>query len=154
MICCDTCEEWFHGKCVNITKAQGQAMELKNMTWVCPPCRKNAAEKQKREAAEARITSRRRSETVVQSPVPSSPIKTGSVSTPKTNSPSVRLSKTAAAQQAEAAAAANAAKTASTPAKIAAQSPASTKRLNIRRSDSQPDKSHDGNFKRNILNDK
>lgn len=23
MICCDTCEDWFHGKCVGISKAQG-----------------------------------------------------------------------------------------------------------------------------------
>lgn len=24
MICCDICQDWFHGKCVNITKAMGK----------------------------------------------------------------------------------------------------------------------------------
>lgn len=38
MICCDSCEEWFHGKCVNITKAMGQQMEEKGVEWTCPKC--------------------------------------------------------------------------------------------------------------------
>jgi PHD-finger len=38
MICCDVCEDWFHGKCVNITKAMGQQMEDKGIEWTCPNC--------------------------------------------------------------------------------------------------------------------
>lgn len=38
MICCDSCEEWFHGKCVNITKAMGQQMEENGIEWTCPNC--------------------------------------------------------------------------------------------------------------------
>lgn len=39
MICCDKCEDWFHGNCVNITKAQGKQIEDKNMKWLCPNCK-------------------------------------------------------------------------------------------------------------------
>lgn len=38
MICCDKCEDWFHGKCVNITKAMGQQMEHEGIEWTCPNC--------------------------------------------------------------------------------------------------------------------
>jgi uncharacterized UBP type Zn finger protein len=38
MICCDVCEDWFHGKCVNITKAMGQQMEEDGIEWTCPNC--------------------------------------------------------------------------------------------------------------------
>ncbi|CAK1540120.1 unnamed protein product [Leptosia nina] len=38
MICCDGCEDWFHGKCVNITKAMGQQMEEQGIEWRCPKC--------------------------------------------------------------------------------------------------------------------
>lgn len=41
MICCDGCEDWFHGKCVNITKAMGQQMEEQGIEWRCPNCVKN-----------------------------------------------------------------------------------------------------------------
>lgn len=41
MICCDNCEDWFHGKCVNITKAMGQQMEEQGIEWRCPNCVKN-----------------------------------------------------------------------------------------------------------------
>lgn len=40
MICCDKCEEWFHGKCVNVTKAMGMEMERQGIEWVCPNCLK------------------------------------------------------------------------------------------------------------------
>ena len=40
MISCDKCEEWYHGKCVNVTKAMGHKIELSNKPWHCPPCRK------------------------------------------------------------------------------------------------------------------
>uniref|UniRef100_T1H3Q5 PHD-type domain-containing protein n=1 Tax=Megaselia scalaris TaxID=36166 RepID=T1H3Q5_MEGSC len=39
MICCDTCEEWFHGSCVQITKAMNLEMEAKKQEWICPPCK-------------------------------------------------------------------------------------------------------------------
>ncbi|XP_074031171.1 uncharacterized protein isoform X2 [Leptinotarsa decemlineata] len=39
MICCDTCEEWYHGKCVNITKAMGQQMESEGREWICLFCK-------------------------------------------------------------------------------------------------------------------
>ncbi|XP_041974930.1 death-inducer obliterator 1 isoform X2 [Aricia agestis] len=42
MICCDGCEDWFHGKCVNITKAIGQQMEEDGIEWRCPNCVKKA----------------------------------------------------------------------------------------------------------------
>lgn len=38
MICCDKCEDWFHGTCVHINKAQGKVMEEKNTKWLCPNC--------------------------------------------------------------------------------------------------------------------
>lgn len=44
MICCDTCEDWFHGKCVGITKALGEQMEARGVEWNCPPCRKKKTE--------------------------------------------------------------------------------------------------------------
>ncbi|CAD6230727.1 GSCOCG00012187001-RA-CDS [Cotesia congregata] len=40
MICCDVCEDWFHGKCVNVTKTTGKQMEEKGLEWVCPNCTK------------------------------------------------------------------------------------------------------------------
>ncbi|KRT83205.1 PHD finger motif containing protein [Oryctes borbonicus] len=39
MICCDTCEEWYHGKCVNVTKAMGQMMEQEGREWICLYCK-------------------------------------------------------------------------------------------------------------------
>ena len=38
MICCDICLDWFHGKCVGITKGQGKVMEEAGQDWKCPPC--------------------------------------------------------------------------------------------------------------------
>merc|ERR1719318_171059 len=38
MICCDICLDWFHGKCVGITQAQGKVMEEAGQDWKCPPC--------------------------------------------------------------------------------------------------------------------
>ncbi|KAL0268982.1 UNVERIFIED_CONTAM: hypothetical protein PYX00_010739 [Menopon gallinae] len=40
MICCDVCEEWFHGKCVGITKTIGKQMEQDGLEWSCPNCTK------------------------------------------------------------------------------------------------------------------
>lgn len=39
MICCDKCEDWFHGKCVNVTKAMGKEIEEKKKEWRCPNCK-------------------------------------------------------------------------------------------------------------------
>lgn len=44
MICCDLCEDWYHGKCVNITKAMGQQMEDTGIEWTCPNCIKKKHE--------------------------------------------------------------------------------------------------------------
>ena len=38
MICCDICEDWFHGNCVGITVAQGKRMEREGKEYVCPIC--------------------------------------------------------------------------------------------------------------------
>ncbi|XP_069678239.1 death-inducer obliterator 1 isoform X2 [Periplaneta americana] len=40
MICCDSCEDWFHGKCVGVTKSIGQQMEENGLEWCCPNCTK------------------------------------------------------------------------------------------------------------------
>lgn len=39
MIACDKCEDWFHGKCVNVTKALGKEYELMGKQWLCPTCK-------------------------------------------------------------------------------------------------------------------
>ncbi|KAK9966476.1 hypothetical protein ABG768_003584 [Culter alburnus] len=38
MICCDRCEEWFHGDCVGISEARGRLMERNGEDYVCPNC--------------------------------------------------------------------------------------------------------------------
>ncbi|XP_016954134.1 death-inducer obliterator 1 [Drosophila biarmipes] len=45
MICCDLCEDWFHGTCVGVTKAMGTDMENKGIDWKCPKCVKKQEEK-------------------------------------------------------------------------------------------------------------
>lgn len=35
MICCDGCEEWFHPKCINMTKKQAEAIKV----FVCTSCK-------------------------------------------------------------------------------------------------------------------
>ncbi|KAM4065390.1 PHD-finger domain-containing protein [Hirsutella rhossiliensis] len=37
MICCENCEDWFHGECININKEIGEALIEK---FVCPLCTK------------------------------------------------------------------------------------------------------------------
>lgn len=44
MICCDHCEEWFHGMCVGITMAQGRQMEKNGQEYVCPKCKAKVEE--------------------------------------------------------------------------------------------------------------
>lgn len=60
MICCDGCEEWFHGKCVGITMEQGKVMEKRGREYVCDKCREKRAKEAQmsdkaREFAEAII---------------------------------------------------------------------------------------------------
>lgn len=43
MICCDKCEDWFHGKCVNVTKSMGKEIELMGKEWRCPNCKADDA---------------------------------------------------------------------------------------------------------------
>merc|ERR1719228_2704909 len=38
MICCDSCSDWYHGKCVGITKKMGKEMEEVGNEWTCPKC--------------------------------------------------------------------------------------------------------------------
>lgn len=38
MICCDQCEEWYHGDCVGISVGQGKRMEREGKEYVCPVC--------------------------------------------------------------------------------------------------------------------
>jgi hypothetical protein len=59
MICCDTCAEWFHGKCVGVTKSMGKDMEEAGNEWRCPQCKEKQAEvktvKKRQELAEKLI---------------------------------------------------------------------------------------------------
>ncbi|KAL2103618.1 hypothetical protein ACEWY4_000486 [Coilia grayii] len=38
MICCDRCQEWFHGDCVGISEKRGSLMEKNKEEYVCPNC--------------------------------------------------------------------------------------------------------------------
>ncbi|XP_076253902.1 protein partner of snf isoform X1 [Rhynchophorus ferrugineus] len=58
MICCDTCEEWYHGKCVNITKAMGQQMEAEGKEWICLFCKDPALKRPLAAARRIRKASR------------------------------------------------------------------------------------------------
>jgi hypothetical protein len=55
MICCDQCLDWYHGKCVGITKKMGKDMEATGNDWRCPKCKEGAQlaieEKQKQSLA-------------------------------------------------------------------------------------------------------
>jgi len=39
MICCDSCEDWFHGDCVGISMAKGREMEKTGEEWCCRKCK-------------------------------------------------------------------------------------------------------------------
>ncbi|CAG9824961.1 unnamed protein product [Phaedon cochleariae] len=58
MICCDTCEEWYHGKCVNITKSMGQQMEAEGKEWICLFCKDPLLERPQAAARRIRKASR------------------------------------------------------------------------------------------------
>jgi len=36
MICCDQCDKWYHGECVNVTPVTGQQMDV--YIYICPTC--------------------------------------------------------------------------------------------------------------------
>ena len=38
MICCDRCQEWFHGDCVGISEKRGRLMENNGEDYICPNC--------------------------------------------------------------------------------------------------------------------
>uniref|UniRef100_A0AAQ6IST7 Death inducer-obliterator 1 n=1 Tax=Anabas testudineus TaxID=64144 RepID=A0AAQ6IST7_ANATE len=38
MICCDSCQDWFHGDCVGIDETQGHKTEKKGQQYICPTC--------------------------------------------------------------------------------------------------------------------
>lgn len=38
MICCDRCNEWFHGDCVGISQARGRLLEKNGEDYICPSC--------------------------------------------------------------------------------------------------------------------
>ena len=39
MICCDSCDEWYHGKCVHVSERDGRNMEKKKIKYICPLCK-------------------------------------------------------------------------------------------------------------------
>ncbi|XP_023316748.1 death-inducer obliterator 1 isoform X3 [Trichogramma pretiosum] len=88
MICCDICEEWFHGKCVHVTTAMdlsslstGEEMEKKGIEWVCPNCKAKKNEENKAKSTPRRRKSSSDTQSNQQSvtPSPSNP----NVTTPK-----------------------------------------------------------------------
>lgn len=40
MICCNSCQGWFHGSCVGIDVTEGAKMEKRKEEYICPPCTK------------------------------------------------------------------------------------------------------------------
>lgn len=74
MICCDTCEDWFHGKCVGITKALGEQMEARCVEWNCPPCRKKKTEEARKKPDEDK-TNKKLDEEIIKKSSSISPVK-------------------------------------------------------------------------------
>ncbi|XP_022106241.1 death-inducer obliterator 1-like isoform X2 [Acanthaster planci] len=54
MICCDQCEEWYHGSCVDITKTEGKRLNREKLQWICPVCIEKAKRESKREMKSAK----------------------------------------------------------------------------------------------------
>ncbi|KAF9421447.1 hypothetical protein HW555_002662 [Spodoptera exigua] len=84
MICCDGCEDWFHGKCVNITKAMGQQMEEQGIEWRCPNCIKKAKSQSKGAKQVQAIQNKTENEQGIPTPELKSPVQSTKDST-KTN---------------------------------------------------------------------
>ncbi|KAJ7358694.1 hypothetical protein OS493_022134 [Desmophyllum pertusum] len=64
MICCDHCEEWFHGMCVGITMAQGRQMEKNGQDYVCPKCKVKITEESNKEATPTSETTAKENEQI------------------------------------------------------------------------------------------
>ena len=85
MICCDNYLEWFHGKCVGITKKMGKEMEEAGNEWTCPKC-KNEVEKEVTEKQNAELKDKlKERETSIAINTKKKP----SVTTPKANKDNV-----------------------------------------------------------------
>ncbi|XP_054835335.1 death-inducer obliterator 1 isoform X2 [Eublepharis macularius] len=62
MICCDRCEEWFHGDCVGISEARGRLLERNGEDYICPNCTilqvqdEPVSETQRRETVSGQLT--------------------------------------------------------------------------------------------------
>lgn len=54
MICCDVCQFWYHGECVNVSEANGLLMEKRRINWECPDC----LSKKKGEPSSTELTSK------------------------------------------------------------------------------------------------
>ena len=39
MICCDSCQHWYHGNCIGISMKVGKEMEETGVEWFCPKCK-------------------------------------------------------------------------------------------------------------------
>lgn len=76
MICCDGCEDWFHGKCVNITKAMGQQMEEQGIEWRCPNCIKKAKPPPKTKGGESKLIQSKLDSELMSTSMKSSPAAT------------------------------------------------------------------------------
>ncbi|XP_066526286.1 death-inducer obliterator 1 isoform X2 [Hoplias malabaricus] len=91
MICCDRCEEWFHGDCVGITEARGRLMERNSEDYVCPNCTGRKVQMPKPFTSSAATENGRRLAPAAQKiePIPSSASEptTPSTSTPATPAP-------------------------------------------------------------------
>eukprot|EP00795_Rhopilema_esculentum_P008690 gene8690-14709_t len=65
MICCDTCEDWFHGDCVGVTQSDGKELEKRGEEWMCPKCKRKLqalAKELKEKERQERIKNREKSE--------------------------------------------------------------------------------------------
>ena len=85
MICCDNCLDWFHGKCVGITKKMGKEMEEAGNEWTCPKC-KNEVEKEVTEKQNAELKDKLKER---ETSIASNTKKKQSLTTPKANKDNV-----------------------------------------------------------------
>jgi len=38
MICCDECDYWYHGECVQVTPTLAKQLDIIGYEWICPRC--------------------------------------------------------------------------------------------------------------------
>ena len=36
MICCDECDDWYHGECVQVTPTLAKQLDIIGYEWICP----------------------------------------------------------------------------------------------------------------------